>query len=129
MNQAGLQDIQIMLADLEIHNWITGPNCDKSWYLNIRKEKEFLKSQTENLKGLEDWLSNKFLDITKLWKKYCDTLNKDIIITAKTGKLSGKAVGIDENCSLLLKLNNNRIIKIIEGDIAYHIYSVRKDFF
>jgi len=42
MNQAGLQDIQIMLADLEIHNWITGPNCDKSWYLNIRKEKEFL---------------------------------------------------------------------------------------
>ena len=72
---------------------------------------------------------NKFLDITKLWKKYCDTLNKDIIITAKTKKLSGKAVGIDENCSLLLKLNNNRIIKIIEGDIAYHIYSVRKDFF
>jgi len=27
------------------------------------KEKEFLKFQTENLKGLEDWISNKFLEI------------------------------------------------------------------
>jgi len=33
------------------------------------KEKEFLKSQTENLKGLEDWLSNKFLDIILFTEK------------------------------------------------------------
>ncbi len=40
MNYAGLKDIQEMLHTLEIHNTLTGPNCDGTWYLNIRKEKE-----------------------------------------------------------------------------------------
>ena len=60
---------------------------------------------------------NKLENITKIWEKYCDTINKNVTVITKTKKFSGKAVGVDENCSLLLNLKNNKIIKIVEGDI------------
>lgn len=60
---------------------------------------------------------NKLNNIMKEWKKYCDTIGKDIAVIAKTGSIRGKAVGIDKNCSLLVKLKSGKIIKIIEGDI------------
>ena len=55
--------------------------------------------------------------ILKIWKKHCDTINKNVIIITKIKRLKGKAIGVDKNCNLLLKLKNNKIIKIIEGDI------------
>lgn len=55
--------------------------------------------------------------ILKIWKRHCDTINKHIIVITKTKKLHGKVIGIDENCSLLLK-SKNKIIKIMEGDIS-----------
>lgn len=55
--------------------------------------------------------------ILKTWKRYCDTINKNVIVTTKLKKLEGKAIGIDKNCSLLLKTKSNQIIKITEGDI------------
>jgi hypothetical protein len=42
VNEQGLQDIRDMLTLMKIGSWITGPNCDATWYLNIKKEKEFL---------------------------------------------------------------------------------------
>ncbi len=60
---------------------------------------------------------NQFEIILKIWKKYCDTINKNVTAITKTKKLNGKAVGIDKNCNLLLKTKSNKIIKIIEGDI------------
>ena len=60
---------------------------------------------------------NKLKRIIGIWKKYCDTINKNLVVITKTKKIMGKAVGIDDDCSLLLKLSNNKIIKIIEGDI------------
>lgn len=66
----------------------------------------------------EDYYNkNKSNKILKIWKKHCDTINKNLIVTTKNKKLEGKAIGIDKNCNLLLKLKNNRIIRIIEGDI------------
>lgn len=38
MNVHGLKDLKELLESLKINAWITGMNCDKSWYLNIRKE-------------------------------------------------------------------------------------------
>ena len=35
----------------------------------------------------------------------------------KTKKIKGRAIGVDENCNLLLKIKNNNLIKITEGDI------------
>ena len=40
MNKNGLEDIKEILQSIEIYSWITGINCDDSWYLNIRKMKE-----------------------------------------------------------------------------------------
>ena len=60
---------------------------------------------------------NKLKTIIQMWKRYCDTLNKNVIVTTKTKIISGKAIGVDENCNLLLKLKDNKIIKIIEGDL------------
>ena len=60
---------------------------------------------------------NKYKKILKIWKKYCDTINKDVTVITTTKKLKGKAVGVDNKCNLLLKLKNNKLIKIIEGDI------------
>ena len=60
---------------------------------------------------------NKLTNITKEWKKYCDTMGRKVSVIAKDGTLKGKAIGIDENCSLLLKLDNGKIRKIIEGDV------------
>lgn len=40
MNYYGLREIVDLLASLSIESWMTGINCDNSWYLNIRKMKE-----------------------------------------------------------------------------------------
>lgn len=63
------------------------------------------------------YTKNELNHITKLWKKHCGTIGKDIIVVTSTKKIYGKAVGIDNNCSLLLKLKSKRIIRIAEGDI------------
>src|SRR3989344_3472397 len=56
-------------------------------------------------------------NINKIWKKYCDTLNKNVTVMTRTNKIKGKAIGIDNECNLLLKLKNNKLVKIIEGDL------------
>lgn len=37
MNEKGLFDMQELLQGMNIDAWITGKNCDDSWYLNVRK--------------------------------------------------------------------------------------------
>ena len=37
VNLEGLKDIQSLLGSLGIYSWITGKNCDNTWYLNIKK--------------------------------------------------------------------------------------------
>ena len=59
---------------------------------------------------------NKLQKIFKNWKKYCDTINKNVIVVTTTKKLKGKVTGIDKECNLLLKVKNNKIVKVIEGD-------------
>jgi len=61
---------------------------------------------------------NKYEDILKMWEKHCDTINKDVAVITATRKLEGNVMGIDKNCNLLLKTKNNKIIKIIEGDVS-----------
>ncbi len=59
---------------------------------------------------------NKFQNILKIWRNYCDTMGKEVMVITKTRKLRGEAIGVDENCNLLLKAKN-KIIKIVEGDL------------
>lgn len=60
---------------------------------------------------------NKFNKIINIWKKNCDTINKNVIVSTRTKKIGGKAIGVDNNCNLLLKMKNNKVVKITEGDI------------
>lgn len=60
---------------------------------------------------------NRFASILEIWKKNCNTINKKATITTKTKKLQGKVIGIDKDCNLLLKMKNNKVVKIMEGDI------------
>jgi BirA family biotin operon repressor/biotin-[acetyl-CoA-carboxylase] ligase len=61
---------------------------------------------------------NKFDEIAKIWKRYCDTIGKEVIATTKTRKINGRAIGIDKDCNLLVKLKNSKIAKVIEGDVT-----------
>ena len=66
---------------------------------------------------------NKPQKILEIWKKYCDTINKNITVTTRTKKLNGKAIGIDKDGSLLVELHNKKIIKVLEGDVIVRYYS------
>ncbi len=39
VNEKGLQQTKEMLDSLNIKSTISGPNCDQTWYLNIKREK------------------------------------------------------------------------------------------
>jgi len=55
--------------------------------------------------------------IINIWKKYSHTLGKNIKVKTISGSYIGKAINIDKDCNLILRLNNGRIKKIVEGDI------------
>lgn len=97
---------------------------------NIATSLRIIKHKIFDIKKLAKNISNGFFElyndyynknklekISTIWKKYCDTINKNVTVITKTGKFSGKVIGIDKNCNLLLKLKNNKTIRIIEGDI------------
>ncbi|MBI2655785.1 biotin--[acetyl-CoA-carboxylase] ligase [Candidatus Woesearchaeota archaeon] len=63
------------------------------------------------------YTKNNMKNILKTWKKHCDTIGKNVMVISRSGKMRGKATGVDEDCSLLLKLKNKKIARIIEGDI------------
>lgn len=81
--------------------------------------KKLMKSITKEFFILYDnyYNKNKFKNILKIWKKHCDTINKNVKVITRTKELYGKVIDVDNECNLLLKTENNEIIKIVEGDI------------
>ena len=59
----------------------------------------------------------KYNKIISVWKKYSHTLGKKIRAETLSGDFIGKAVDVDDNCNLILRLNDGKIKKIVEGDI------------
>ncbi len=91
--------------------FITQKNFSREIFLNCISEKFFaLCEKFFNCKNSDG--------ILKLWKRYCDTIGKEMTVSAKTGTFLGKAVGVDSDCNLLLKLKGGTIKKIVEGDIT-----------
>ena len=83
-------------------------------------QKFFCKNILDEFFSLSEKFYNKndFAKIIKIWKKYCDTIGKDVSIVTKTKISNGKAIGVDEDCNLLLRLKNNKTIKVVEGDVS-----------
>jgi len=61
--------------------------------------------------------NNNYKKIISVWKEYSHTLGKNVKAKTLSGEYIGKAVDVDKECNLILKLNNGKIKKIIEGDI------------
>src|SRR3989338_4698008 len=82
---------------------------------NIKKiSKEIMK---EFSKLYSQYKKNNYNKITAEWKKYSHTLGRKIKAKTINRTYTGKAIGVDEDCNLILRLNNGKIQKIIEGDI------------
>ena len=100
----------------EINNIATSLRIIKNKDFDINK---LIKSIIDEFFNLYNryYKKNKLSHILKIWKQYCDTINKNVTIITKFKELKGKAIGVDNDCSLLLKTKNNELIKVIEGDI------------
>ena len=60
----------------------------------------------------------KYDKIIGIWKKHSHTLGKKIRAETLSGDFIGKAVDVDDNCNLILRLNDGKLKKIVEGDIS-----------
>lgn len=60
---------------------------------------------------------NDYSKIIDSWKKYSHTLGKMIKVKTLSGAHVGKAIDIDKDCNLILRLKSGKLKKIVEGDI------------
>ncbi|MBI3026836.1 biotin--[acetyl-CoA-carboxylase] ligase [Candidatus Woesearchaeota archaeon] len=111
----GLNVNQTEFSD-DVKDTATSLKIVKKRTINIEKIKKTLISEFFILYE-KYYNKNKLKDISKIWRKHCDTLGKNVTIITKTKIFTGKAIGIDENCNLLLKQKNNEITRIVEGDV------------
>ena len=100
----------------KIKNIATSLRIIKNKIVDIGKLKENILREFFILYN-EFYGKNKSKYILKLWKQSCDTLGKNVKVIAINSVLEGEAVDVDESCNLVLKTKNNKILKIIEGDI------------
>ena len=100
----------------KIKNIATSLRIIKNKIVDIGKLKENILREFFILYN-EFYGKNKSKYILKLWKQSCDTLGKNVKVIAINSILEGEAVDVDESCNLVLKTKNNKILKIIEGDI------------
>jgi len=85
----------------------------------IYDNKKFIKIILKNFNSLYKFYNKKdSKKIIDIWKKYSHTLGKNVKATTLRGTYTGKAVNIDEECNLILKLSGGKFKKIVEGDIS-----------
>ncbi|MBI2557931.1 biotin--[acetyl-CoA-carboxylase] ligase [Candidatus Woesearchaeota archaeon] len=106
----------------KIKNTTTSLRTIKKNTLDIEKLTRKLNEEFFNLYK-NYYNKNRFASILKIWKKNCDTINKNATITTKTKKLQGKVIGIDKDGNLLLKMKNDKIVRIMEGDVKVRYQS------
>lgn len=61
--------------------------------------------------------SKNYKKIIGIWKNCSHTLGKRVKVKAISGVYFGEAVGVDNDCNLILRLDNGKLKKIVEGDI------------
>jgi len=87
---------------------------------DIKKISKLIIREFNNLYHYYD--KRNYGKIIEVWKKYSHTLGKTVKAKTLTGTYTGKAVGVDEECNLILRLNDGNTKKIVEGDI-FVVYS------
>jgi len=82
---------------------------------NIKNISKIIIKEFNNL--YKYYKNKNYTKIISIWKKYSHTLGKKIRAETLSGDFIGKAVDVDDNCNLILRLNNGKLKKIVEGDI------------
>lgn len=77
--------------------------------------KEFLVELESILESLQ---TNKTQQITEQWTKNSSTIGQTITVTDIDAKITGKAIGLDKDGSLIVK-QGSKTIRITSGDITY----------
>ena len=90
--------------------------CLKDIGYNISRE-DFLRIYIDNF---EKNLSKDFTDVCQIWLQNAYKLNDLITIKQNNTLIRGNFVGIDNCGTLLLKQDNNDLIKIVTGEILYN---------
>lgn len=111
----GLNVNQLKFPD-ELEATATSLRAIRHRIFNIKRLMTNIANQFYHLYNA-NYQKNKFEKIEKTWKQHCDTLKRDVRVVTKAKTLQGKAINIDKEGSLLLKFKNNKIIKIVEGDV------------
>ena len=109
---------------LNVNQEIFGKNIiKKSTSLKLETNNNYninkiIKIIINNFNSLYKYYSKKnYKKIINVWKRYSHTLGREIKAKTLKGTYIGKAVDIDKDCNLILKLGNRKIKKIVEGDI------------
>lgn len=63
-----------------------------------------------------------FEGILEETKKKCNTIGEYVKVRSINGIYSGKVIDIDKDCNLVLKLKNNKVKKITDGDIFSKVF-------
>lgn len=98
-----------------IGNKATSLKIESNKNYDIKKISKLIIRELSNLYRCYD--KGKYGKIIDAWKEYSHTLGKMIKAKTLTGTYTGKAVDVDNDCNLILKLNDGSMKKIIEGDI------------
>ena len=96
---------------------------EKATSLKIESKKAFdigklSRLIIKNFSSLYKNYQNKnYKKIIYSWKKLSHTLGEKIRAKTLSGEFVGKAIGIDEDCNLIMRLENGKTRRIIEADI------------
>lgn len=74
----------------------------------------------EILEELAKTLESERSAILKEYRLYEETIGREIKILTKGKEVFGQAVDFDQRGDLIVKLKNNKTVKILEGDISYN---------
>jgi BirA family biotin operon repressor/biotin-[acetyl-CoA-carboxylase] ligase len=99
----------------DIANKATSLKIESNKSYNI---KNISKSIIKEFNDLYQYYTKKnYTQIITIWKRYSCTLGEKIKAKTLSGVYVGEAVDVDKDCNLVLKLDNGKLKKIIEGDI------------
>ena len=110
----GLNTNQKKLSNNFIHK-ATSLSLETNKKFNIKKISKIMIKEFNNL--YKYYNIKNYKKIIEVWKANSHTLGKEIKAKTVSGTYVGKAINIDDNCNLILKLKNGKIKKIMEGDV------------
>lgn len=98
-----------------ISNKATSLKIESNKNYNINKISKMIIKEFNDL--YLHYKNKNYKKIISIWKNYSHTLGKKVKAKTLSGVYIGKAVDIDNDCNLILRLKDGKIKKIVEGDI------------